>query len=123
MFSIPLALELFSFPFGIESITPHKEKREIHILSKLNMGTAIWNENDLAHKCKEWAYENQKGNIDRWLRPQKNPNWEHDNFTCYVNGYEHKYFYAATESEVIFMACDWILKQKIKTFEKANYGN
>ena len=67
---------------------------------------------EFMYLCKEWAYENQKGMNGKWLNAKKDPTWEHDQFCCFVNGYQHKYMRGDTEVETIIKACEWIHERK-----------
>lgn len=82
------------------------------IIDDLSYFSVFWraiNIYQLAHKCKEWAWDNGYGmNITRSLL--------HDMYGTtifYKNGaFSSSGGLADTEPEAIFKACDWILKEK-----------
>lgn len=69
---------------------------------------------ELAHKCKEWAWNNNNGiNLSSELT-----------YCSFWRGYKdeigvdraiQKTFYADTEPEAIFKACEWIMEQLNKS--------
>ena len=61
---------------------------------------------ELAHKCKEWAY-NTTG-MAVWSTVLLNGSKSE----VFKTAYMEKDFYSATESVSIFKACEWILKNK-----------
>ena len=69
---------------------------------------------EFMHMCKEWAYETQVGTNGKWLNAKKDPTWQHDQFCCYLNGYQHKYMRGDTEVEAIIKSCEWILQKKVQ---------
>ena len=59
---------------------------------------------ELAHKCKEWAWEENRTNIWSSL--------DGENYCiARINSLEKKEFYSPTEPEAIFKACECILKE------------
>jgi hypothetical protein len=79
-----------------------------------NFGQSI-NIHELAHRCKEWAF-----NLDgmyivtsqRYYHPKGNE-WE-SNLSMEDGAWSHAY-YADTEPGSVFKACQWILDQKDNT--------
>ena len=67
---------------------------------------------ELAHKCKEWAWENNYSlQTMKEISEENNGEWFIDiwNFKM-LSEYET---YGITEAEAIFKACEWILKEKL----------
>ena len=98
-----------------DSFTYNKESSDIRIVVDNNYSPIYINIYELAHKCKEWAL-NQDNCFS--IVSGKVPN----NYFCVVqysfqwlgkDGYE-EYFTEDTEPEAIFKACQWILDNKDK---------
>ena len=67
---------------------------------------------ELSHKCKEWAFD--KGYA--LLSGIDNKTFEVPKTVCTANyklynSWSYKCFYADTETETIFKACEWIMEQ------------
>ena len=60
---------------------------------------------ELAHKCKEWALTKHNTYLSSWTESSQG--------VCEASTTnEDKDFFAETEPEAIFKACEWILKDK-----------
>ena len=58
---------------------------------------------ELAHKCKEWAKQKEYWSISGY----------DEGYFCMLHDMpDNRFFYAETELEAIFKACEWILKNK-----------
>ena len=64
---------------------------------------------ELAHKCKEWAWKQDKEHITTTINTRKTLTGLYK--TCINDDIE---WFAKTEPEAIFKACQWILEQKDK---------
>ena len=69
------------------------------------------NIHELAHKCKQWAYDNFKYRLISGRSIGSDDKYVYF-CTIYLTNSEHYGIAAKTEPEVIFQACEWILKQK-----------
>lgn len=77
---------------------------EIHFEKPIRLKYIIINIYELAHKCKEWAIK-YIANIGSGYDKDKEFYW------CICNNGEFQ-FYADTELQAIFKACQWILDNK-----------
>ena len=76
------------------------------------------NIHELAHKCKEWAWDKEFELKPSKCRYQK----DEEDYKCEIylktywykdkNQYPEVIFYAGTEPKAIFKACEWILEQQ-----------
>ena len=62
---------------------------------------------ELAHRCKEWALASH---IRLWSVKDDN-----NSAICRINSREKEEFYAYTEAEAIFEACQWIYDKEQKS--------
>ena len=103
-----ISKELLSEVLKIDDIV-HIQKEGINYLfiSRANNQAIIINIYELAHKCKDWAYSKDysylSGRDDIFFHSYK--------YICSVGIDESSTedFYADTEVEAIFKACQWIL--------------
>ena len=123
-----ISKELFENVMGIKLGNAHNTEQELLVTNQVAMFTDIKktyklghpidtiNIYELAHKCKEWAFNNGYE-----LRNGRDIDVKEE--LCYFCEYKQErqldyansdYFLAETEPESIFKACQWILDRKIK---------
>lgn len=123
-----ISKELFENVMGIKLGNIHNTEQELLVTNEVAMFTDILktyklgypidtiNIYELAHKCKEWAFNNGYE-----LRNGRDIDVKEE--LCYFCEYKQErqldysnsdYFLAETEPESIFKACQWILDKKIK---------
>ena len=76
---------------------------EVHFEKPIRLKYIIINIYELAHKCKEWA--NKQG---YWA----NSGYDNKYYCMLKDMPDNQWFYADTEVEAIFKACQWILDSK-----------
>lgn len=116
-----ISKELLSEVFGVEvkgEILVQKEYDE------MNGGELEWDVicfnfskyplHYVAHKCKEWAYENEFDIRSYVGKYQDSNTWFGSVLITSINfeKLNHRGFVEFTESEAIFKACQWILDNK-----------
>ena len=80
-------------------------EKEVILFSKMGSYDININIHELAHKCKEWAYES---GVTNFLSGQS----DYGRRCEFYWGFELSEFQANTEPEAIFKACEWVLENK-----------
>lgn len=113
-----LSIELLSevLGFEVDEIDFDKESNEIEPWSSNNYGECH-NIYELAHRCKVWAIESHfmyvisgGSTVYPFDTFRAKVKYSGDTDTDFLN--ESEYFYALSEPEAIFMACEWILNRE-----------